>query len=198
LQAKLLRVLQERQVRRLGENRVREVDVRIVVAALTDLGGAVQRGEFREDLFYRLNVFPILLPPLRERKEDIPGLADYFLRYAAGRLNRPVTGFTAEAQRVLSWYDWPGNVRELENAVERLVAVVDHDPITRDDLERHFFGRKAAEADPLPTLEEVERQHIERVLHLRGWDMNRAAADLGIGRSTLFRKVKEYGLVRDT
>jgi two-component system response regulator AtoC len=208
-QVKLLRTLENNEVRRLGDNATRIVDVRVIAATHRDLLLEVAEGRFRQDLYYRLNVVQIVLPPLRERREDIGLLAAYFLDRAAKRAGRELE-FSEEAQQLLERYDYPGNVRELENAIEHAVAVADGSRIRSEDLPAVFTATRllpraqdagAPAAEALPdrdgwTLAQVERDHIERVLARHRWNATAAARQLGISRTTLWRKLKEYGIRR--
>ena len=196
-QVKLLRVLESNEVRRLGENEVRIVDCRVVAATNKDLGKAVADGSFREDLFYRLNVVHFEIPPLRERREDVPLLAAYFLERTAARVGKKFKGFSPEAQRLLVQYDYPGNVRELENAIERAVTLAEGRLIGADDLPPVFSqarllpeGRSGAQDRDTWTLEQVERDHINRVLARHRGNLAHAARQLGISRTTLWRKLR--------
>jgi DNA-binding NtrC family response regulator len=199
LQAKLLRALQERVIRRVGGRENIEVDVRIIAATNHDIAEAVRRGEFREDLYYRLNVVNILLPDLRERREDIPLLIDHFLKRDAEKNRQEPRHFSNEAMRLMLNYAWPGNVRELENAVEHALAIGIGAQLTIDDLPPHITGqdpniRWSERPGEIPTLDDVERQHIMRVLELTNGHHTRAAEILGIDRRTLYRKLDKYKL----
>lgn len=194
LQAKLLRVLEERQVRPLGATRTTPIDVRIVAATHNDLHRAVAEGRFREDLFYRLAVIEISIPPLRDRPEDIMPLAEHFLKNAAQRSGLRIQGFSGAAARMVMAHQWPGNVRELENAVERAVALANNDWISPDDLPMAVQKPKAPDifagaAERMMTLEDVERAYVEHVLERCGGNKVRAAAALGISRRTIQRWV---------
>lgn len=199
LQAKLLRVLQEKRVRAVGENVDKAVDVRIVAATHKDLKAAIKEGRFREDLYYRLAVIPIVIPPLRQRREDIPLLAEHFLRRFAAANGRDVRGFTPAAMAKLLALRWEGNVRELENTLERAVVLATGKQIEATDLPSpdgvtadDFFG--AAVSD-FPTIEQLEARYVRRVLEKTGGRKDQAAQILGIDRRTLYRKEREYGLV---
>jgi transcriptional regulator with PAS, ATPase and Fis domain len=201
LQVKLLRVLQEREIRRVGDTRTVSVDVRLIAATNRDLVQAVQEGIFREDLYYRLNVIPIVLPALKERAEDIPLLVEHFLMKYAKEADPPIEGISKEALRLLLEHDWPGNVRELENVIERAVILGRGPQLLPEDLPAHLRThslpgwRQAREASTLwPTLEELERNYIAAVLGETRWRRVQAAHILGIDRRTLYRKIRTYGL----
>jgi transcriptional regulator with GAF, ATPase, and Fis domain len=206
MQAKLLRVLQEHEIERVGETRLRKVDVRIVAASNRDLKKEVEAGRFRQDLFYRLSVFPIEVPPLRERREDIPLLAAHFVRAAARKMNRPAPRFTKAHADQLNIHDWPGNVRELQNAVERAVILSQGGPLRFD-----LVGAQSAEApDSKPRVSEKailtrdelrrhERENIAAALdHCAGkvFGVAGAAAMLGMKPTTLASRIKALGLTR--
>jgi transcriptional regulator with PAS, ATPase and Fis domain len=198
MQAKLLRTLQEREVRRVGENRARSVDVRVLAATNRDLAVEVERGTFRKDLYYRLRVVELRIPPLRQRREDILPLARLFLARAMESMKRKAAGLSPKAADQLVRYDWPGNVRELENAMERAMALMT--PSTQVQPEDLPEEVRAALPSPhtLPgrvkTLEEVEREYIAAALNANDGNRTRTAAQLKIGIATLHRKIKEYGL----
>ncbi|HTG82316.1 MAG TPA: sigma-54 dependent transcriptional regulator [Geobacteraceae bacterium] len=196
VQAKLLRVIQERDFIPVGATRPKSVDIRIVAATNKDLEEEVRCGRFREDLYYRLNVITINLPPLRERVEDIEPLAAHFLRKYARRMKKDVTGIADNALRLLLDYHWPGNVRELENVMERAVILARGELITSDLLPVKQSSRDPAiPQTPSPvSLEELERLHIQQVLLQTGFHKSRSAELLGISRKTLDRKIVEYGL----
>ena len=195
LQVKFLRVLQEGEVRRVGSNQSATVDVRVLAATNRDLGQLMQQGRFREDLFYRLNVIPVIIPPLRERREDVPALAEHFLGRFGQQQGRSLQ-LSAEAVERLLRYPWPGNVRELENVMERTAILVQKETIGPDDLPLHVAaGNPLGPTPSLPpelTLAEVEKLHILQTLERVGWNHSRAAEILGIGRTSLWRKLKEY------
>ena len=197
LQPKLLRVLQEQEFERLGSTRTRRVDVRLVAATNRDLGHMVENGQFRSDLFYRLNVFPLSVPPLRERPEDIATLVRYFAQRYARRMNRHVETVSAESIAALERYHWPGNIRELENLIERAVILspspVLHIPLS--ELKSNPDGRTPG----LPTLAEAERDHILRALEESKWVLGGpkgAAAMLGMKRTTLQSRMQKLGISR--
>ena len=199
LQAKLLRVLQERQIRPVGATQSKSVDVRIIAATHKDLKKAIANATFREDLYYRLAVIPIVMPALRHRPEDIPLLAHHFLNKYSLLNGGRVHGFTQEALQKLMALPWPGNVRELENLVERLVVLSKNPVIQVEDIpsgeEKNFetfFGQNVAS---LPSLEELEKRYISLVLEKTGSKKEKAAQILGINRRTLYRKERDYGFV---
>ncbi len=196
LQVKLLRVLQEMLVRPVGSTKAYPVDVRIIAATNRNLEQAMNAGTFRQDLFYRLNVIRIQLPPLRERREDIPALVNHFIRRFNKRFRRDVKGITPDALAALSVYDFPGNVRELENLIERAFAMGSRDQITLADLPS-LTARPAmapvVSAKAVPTLAEVEKELILRALAVFNNDKEEAARALGISRRTIYRRLKEYG-----
>jgi transcriptional regulator with PAS, ATPase and Fis domain len=193
-QVKLLRAVQEREIRRVGENRNRPVDVRIVAATNRNLADEVAAGRFRQDLYYRLRVVEILVPPLRNRREDILPLARSFLLEGAHRLGRRVSGFTAEAADQLLRYNWPGNVREIHNVVERAIVLTDKDRIGIEDLPEEIrFARPGAfVSEGVRSLNEIEREYILAVLHSNGGNQAKTAQQLQIGTATLYRKLKQY------
>jgi DNA-binding NtrC family response regulator len=199
LQVKLLRVLQSGEVRRLGATQAATIDVRVIAATNGNLGALISQGTFREDLFYRLNVIQVVLPPLRDRREDIPALAEHFLTRTAGKLGRELRLSPGTLERLLR-YPWPGNVRELENAIERAAILARSDVLEPDDLPPHVAaGLQLGPSPALPrqtTLAETERVHILQTLERFGRNHSGAAEALGIGRTTLWRKLKEYGIDR--
>jgi DNA-binding NtrC family response regulator len=195
LQAKLLRVLQEKEIRRVGSNETIQIDVRLIAATNENLEQKAQRGEFREDLFYRLHVIPIFLPDLKDRGEDVYLLADHFLKKCARQEGREIHGFSREAMRLLTEYDWPGNVRELENVIERAIVITQGNLITKEDLpSRLVDGRqhlvKRAFTD-LISLGELKDQYTQMVLEKTGGNKKLAAEILGINPRTLYRKKKQ-------
>ncbi|MGA2132727.1 MAG: sigma-54 dependent transcriptional regulator [Bryobacteraceae bacterium] len=199
LQADLLRVLQERCFYRVGGTEEVRVEVRVIAATHRDLQEAVAQGKFRDDLFYRLNVIEIRLPPLRERREDIPLLAGSFVERLAHELGKSVSDISAGALKLLMDYDWPGNVRELENAVERALVTAKSHELTEDDF--GFLSRKMeaggnGRLSCNVTLQELERQAIAAALERTSGNIKEAAAGLGIDRSTLYEKIKKYEIPR--
>lgn len=197
LQSKLLRVIQERRVRAVGENVDKPVDVRIVVATHKDLKTAIRDGRFREDLYYRLSVIPLTLPPLRHRREDIPLLANFFLDKYNAQNGRHISGFTPSAIAQLLNLNWEGNIRELENVIERAVVLCKETIIDKGDLpdaEAESSESLFAQAsEHLPTLEDFEKRYIHFILNKVGGKKEKAAHILGINRRTLYRKELEYG-----
>ena len=198
LQAKLLRVLQEHTIRPVGGTQWQPVDVRVLAATNRDLTAAVAAGRFREDLYYRLKVVTIHLPPLRERREDIPLLVDHLVQRAARHCDKLVTGVSEAALAVLQSYDWPGNVREMAHVLERSVALAQHEVIGVDDLPQEVrTPLPVATPDLLanrPTLEELKQLYIQRVLDESGGNVSRAATVLGIDRRSLYRMLQRYGI----
>ena len=196
MQVKLLRALQEREVRRVGDNRSRKIDVRIVAATNRDLRASVGHGGFREDLYYRLRVVEIRVPPLRERKDDILPLARFFLQETSHRLGKKARchGFSTRAADQLLRYEWPGNVRELHNAVERAVVVAMGERIEPQDLPEEVRAARHGSFEPAPgrSLADVERDYILSVLQANGGNRGQTAEQLGIGSATLYRKLKRY------
>jgi len=202
-QVKLLRFLENAEVRRLGDNETRIVDVRVVAATNAPLKRLLADGRLREDLYYRLNVVAIELPPLRERQEDIPLLAGYFLEKYARRSGRAIEGFSDDAKAALLRYGYPGNVRELENAIQRAVTLAEGKELTRADLPGQFSqtatlpaGRTDEDARDAWSLEDLERDHMSRVLQRQRGNVTNTARQLGISRTTLWRKMHKYHLVR--
>jgi DNA-binding NtrC family response regulator len=196
LQLDLLRVLEERKLVRVGGADPVDVDVRIIAATNRDHKKAVADGQFREDLFYRLNVIPILLPPLRERREDVPLLVEHFLERLSVETDRQIEGVSADALAALMRHDWPGNVRELRNVLERGMVVAKDTLIQPGDLGLSAPGIKPESHDPTLTLDEVERRHITLVLQHAGGNVTQAARTLDIDRVTLYNKIRKYGLRR--
>jgi len=203
LQIKLLRVLQEKEIKPVGSERNILVDVRIIAATNKDLKEAIKRGEFREELYYRLNVVPIFLPPLRERKEDIPLLANYFLKKYNQEVKKTIQGISDEAMILLLNYSWPGNVRELENIVERAVILEEGNMIGPQSFNQLLESRRengvsakrvsrdTKQLDSLPPLERVERDYILEVLQATKWNRKKASEILGISTSTIWRKLEK-------
>ncbi len=199
LQPKLLRVLQEREFERLGSTRTQKVDVRIVAATHRDLEGMILEKQFRSDLYYRVNVFPIQVPPLRERPEDIPLLVEHFVKQATQRMRKTIDAIPSDTADALIRYRWPGNIRELENVIERAV-ILSPGPVLRlspRDLKSRLMPGQ--NTDRHQTLEEVERNHILKTLTETSWVLSGpagAAARLGLNRSTLYFRMKKLGITR--
>jgi len=198
IQVKLLRVLQEREIIPVGGTRPISVDVRLIAATNADLEKRVAEGTFRADLFYRLNVIPIQIPPLRDRDEDIALLIDHFLKRFDPDGRKKIT---PEAMDLLGRYEWPGNVRELENIIERMVILQEKDTLSREDVPPKIRERREQPGEPEVsvtnmTLEELEKRHLLRVLDRTGWQKRKASSILGINTSTLYRKLQRYGLER--
>lgn len=201
LQAKLLRVLQERKIKPVGDTQMKDIDVRIIAATHKDLKKAIVEKNFREDLFYRLAVIPLAVPPLRHRQEDIPLLAQHFLNKYAVMNNKLVTGFSFDTMQKLMSLPWTGNVRELENLIERLVVLTPHSVIQVNEIpnldenqHESFYGQATADS---PTLEQLEKRYIQMILSKTGDKKEKAAQILGINRRTLYRKEKEYGIATE-
>jgi len=215
---KLLRVLQERTFERVGDTRTIKIDVRIVAATNHRLLDLVKQGKFREDLYYRLNVITMTLPPLRQRKGDLPRLIDYFLTRSAATMGKTITAVNPEARELLARYDWPGNVRELEHAIERAVILAKHPTITADDLPESVrtptdlpsaeaqngqsplngdaASPDAADAALKDALKIPERELILKTLEEVRWNRSEAARRLGVHRSTLYQKIRQLGILR--
>lgn len=207
IQSKLLRALQEKEIKKVGDTRTQKVDVRIIAATNLSLEEEVKKKNFREDLFYRLSVIPIELPPLRKRKDDIPLLLKHFLEKSAQSQNRPVPQVNEEIMQRLLAYSWPGNIRELENVIERMVTLSDKEILTLDDLPPHISNQMAAYVSsssktPLQNynlkkiLEQKELEHIAQVLEEVEWDKRKAAELLNVDLATLYRKIEKLGLKR--
>lgn len=201
LQAKLLRVLQERKIKAVGANQMKDINVRVLAATHKDLKKAIANGTFREDLYYRLAVIPVALPPLRHRPEDIPLLAQHFLQKYSVLNGGRALGFSQAALQKLMGMPWPGNVRELENLIERIVVLTQHPiiqpedvPTTEDQGVENFFGNATSD---LPTLEQLEKRYMRLVLEKTGGKKEKAASILGINRRTLYRKERDYGFVSE-
>jgi two-component system response regulator HydG len=191
MQIDLLRVLEQKTFHRVGGISDISVDFRLICATHRDLSKEIERGAFRRDFYYRLNVIDLEIPPLHARVDDIPELAQHFLDRIRKETNKPVAGIQQQAIEVLKNYRWPGNVRELENAVERAVVLAKGRYLTKDDFD--FLFRSPAQDTP-KSLRENEKQHIGRILSLYGWNISRAAAALEISRVTLHSKINHYGL----
>ena len=198
LQPKLLRVLQEQEFERLGSTRTHKVDVRLVAATHRDLTDMVNRGEFRSDLYYRLNVFPVLLPPLRDRREDIPALVTHFVEMLGRRMGREIEHIPAETMSALISYQWPGNIRELQNLIERAV-ILSNDGVLPNPLPTTEPERRATISPGATTLRDSERTLIQHTLEGVGWVIGGpkgAAVKLGLKRTTLIHKMQKLGIAR--
>lgn len=199
LQAKLLRVLQDKQIRAVGDSQLKSIDVRIMAATHRDLKIMVKDGKFREDLFYRLNVLPVAVPPLRERTQDIPILVESFISKFAAQNGSRVRGVTSEAMAALMAHPWPGNVRELENLIERAVVLSPNELIDKKDIMGSVVAEAKSGIEQLftetPTLDQIEERYIKMILGRMNNQKDKAAKVLGINRRTLYRKERLYGLV---
>jgi len=210
LQARILRVLQNGEIKPLGGTRTKQVDVRIISATNADLPGAIAEKRFRKDLFYRLNVLPLSVPPLRERKEDIPLLLDFFLSRECRRLGLRIKKISTQSLFFLKQYPWQGNIRELENFVKLMIAAVEKDNIDLEDLPEHFLGAQDAPAKaPVPTAhagrkqerslerytwQELEKSYLLSLLEHSRWNITRAAAQAGVNRSTFNSRMRKMGI----
>jgi len=198
IQANLLRVIQEREVNRIGSSKAIKIDVRIIAATNENLPDAVREGKFREDLFYRLSVVPINLPPLRQKKEDIPLLVEHFLQKYNKRAKKNIISISAPVMNALMEYDWPGNIRELENTIERAVVLSKGKEIALENLMYHGINVKSqfwnSIGEKIKTLEEIEKEYIKFVLQAQNRKKSIIAEALGIDRKTLWAKIKKYNL----
>lgn len=195
LQSKLLRVLETSEFIKVGDTRTTKVDVRIIAATNRNLEKEAEEGDFREDLFYRLNVFAIYLPALRDRKEDIPAIANSFLLTYARRMGKRISGIHEDYMQHLLQHNWRGNIRELKNIIERSVILTDNHELTTDTLPVELLTSPAGEALSSFNLCTIEKMHIQKVLkHTKG-NKTKAAELLGIGLTTLYRKMEEYKIV---
>jgi transcriptional regulator with PAS, ATPase and Fis domain len=199
VQAKLLNVLEQHRFRRVGGVQEKEVDVRLCVATNKNLQGEVKRGRFREDLYYRLSVMPITLPPLRQRREDILPLVQHFIAQFDLKLNRSVQGVTPKAEVLLQSYNWPGNIRELRNVIERAIILCSGDRIHASDLPlsgTEVESGPRQDSEQFLSIEELETLHIQRVLAATGQNLSRGAEILGVTRTTLYNKLRKYQLIK--
>jgi two-component system response regulator AtoC len=193
-----MRVLQEYEIKRVGGQDWIKVDVRVIAATNRNLEQLVQGGTFREDLFYRLKVVTVLLPPLRDRREDIPLLAEHFLRRYTERNHKRISHLTPEAMSLLTDYAWPGNIRELEHCIERAVALSSGQVLGPEDLAPELRSNLEGNLHRgSPTLEEVKRRYLAHVLAETGGNISRAASILGVDRRSLYRMLRRYGLRSD-
>ncbi len=207
LQAKLLRVLQERQIRRVGGRKLLDVDVRIISASNRNIEEEVKRGQFREDLFYRLNVICVQLPPLRERKEDIPLLANYYLGYYGKNIKNEVRGISKEAMELLESYHWPGNVRELQNVIQRALALTESQVIGAEDLPEQItqVQRRTSFSFPVGSsfkeakrrwIDSFEKEYLHELLRRHGGNISNAAREAKVNRKTIHRLLKRHNLTK--
>ena len=207
VQKTLLRFLQEQEFLRIGDTTPTKVDVRVLSATNSDLKGAVKSGEFREDLYYRLNVVNIHLPPLRERQADIPLLAAHFIREQNDKFGTRVKGFSPDALAVACAYGWPGNIRQLKNVIEASMAMESEESISLEVLSQFV---ELPEGEPLGPLSEIsgdgdysavmsrfESEYLRGLLGRHGWNVESAARDAGINMATMYRKIKKYGLKKE-
>jgi transcriptional regulator with PAS, ATPase and Fis domain len=201
MQAKILRALQEREVMRVGGTKPIRVDVRVIAATNRDLEGMVKNGRFREDLYYRLNIIPIEIPPLRNRRDDIPPLVDFFIAKHAAGAGRPIRGLSQAANNLIMNYAWPGNVRQLESAIERAILLCEGDEITVEDLPieiRQQAGPSAAFNFKLPpegiSFDEVEKSLIIQAMEQTNWNITRAAKLLDLSFRTLQYRLEKFGI----
>jgi len=193
IQVKLLRALQEMEVKPVGSKKMERIEARIIVATNKDIYQSIKKGEFREDLFYRLNVVSIKVPPLRKHKEDIPPLVYHFIKKYS-RDERELKGITSEALEIMIDYDWPGNIRQLENCIKRAFTLGSDELIDVKDLPEEILSMRSEKEERLKTIDEIEREYIIRtILHYNGSKV-KAAKILGIGKSTLYNKLKEYSI----
>jgi transcriptional regulator with PAS, ATPase and Fis domain len=191
----LLRVLQDHRFERVGGEETLEVDVRVIAATNKNLMEEIKKGTFREDLYYRLNVIPIMVPPLREREDDIPLLASYFLQKFCQEKGKDVTSISPEVMEILLAHSWPGNVRELENVIEHAIIIAKQEKILPKDLPQYLLQHPLPTQQPI-SLQDHEKDLIMRTLEETNWNKHQTAKKLKITRSTLYGKMKRYGLIR--
>jgi transcriptional regulator with PAS, ATPase and Fis domain len=194
MQMDLLRDIETKKFTRLGGDKTIDVDFRVISATNKDLEKAIKEGSFREDLYYRLNVFSIVLPPLRERRTDIPLIAKYFLTKYAQSMNKNVLDFSPQAIEMIGGYDWPGNIREVRNVVERAMVVAKGNQIQVEDLSFPFPSQSVSLMGE--SLEDVEKNHIEKILNLTKGNIAQAAEILKLSRLTIYNKIEKYHLKR--
>ncbi|MBU0475028.1 MAG: sigma-54 dependent transcriptional regulator [Bacteroidetes bacterium] len=194
MQIELLRVIETKQFNRVGGNELIKSDFRVITATNESLEDLVKAGKFREDLYYRINVFTIVIPPLRERRDDIPLLVNFFLNKFSSAMNKKIKNISKEAMDFLMNYDWPGNVRELENAIERAMVVGKSDSITVDDLPFHVSRNNFELSSDEKSLSSMEKKYINRILNENGWNISKTAQTLEIDRVTLYNKISKYDL----
>jgi two-component system response regulator AtoC len=206
IQSKILRVIQEKEIQRLGSIKTINLDLRIISATNIDLKKAVKEGSFREDLYYRLNVIPVFLPPLRDRKEDIPLLVDHFIKMFNKEFGKQIKGFTEEAMKFLTSYKWPGNIRELRNVMERLIVLVKDNIISHKKLPLDILMQNQPEPDQIEqklillkqARHQFEKEYIIGALEKNRWNQTKTAKFLGVHRNTLLLKIKELGIKEPT
>jgi DNA-binding NtrC family response regulator len=194
MQVQLLRALETQQFTRVGGSQTIHVNIRLICATNKDLEKAVETNSFREDLYYRINVFTIVLPPLRDRRSDIPLLVDHFVKKYANAMNKPINKVSSEAMDALISHDWPGNVRELENAIERSMVVGKSPEIQVEDLPFQFSQMSTVGQIESDSLAAAEKKQINQVLDKTNWNISKAAELLEIDRVTLYNKIKKYEL----
>ena len=198
-QVKLLRVLQENEIRRIGDTKDIAIDARVLASSNIPIKQLVEEGRFRQDLYFRLRVIPLYIPPMSQRREDILPLARFFIERYCKRMNRKPVGLSKEAIQKMEFYGWPGNVRELENAIERAMILAESDELGAEDilLENYTVREPKGYNFSQMSLRDLERHHIEEMLSHCGWNQRETASKLKIGYNTLWRKIKEYGLERE-
>jgi len=194
MQIELLRVVETKQFNRVGGNELIKSDFRVITATNEPLEELVKAGKFREDLYYRLNVFSIIIPPLRERRPDIPLLASFFINKFSTVMNKPIKKVSKEAMEFLTNHDWPGNVRELENAIERAMVVGKTNSIAVDDLPFHLSNNNFEFNSDEKSLASIERNYILKILNENSWNISKTAQMLEIDRATLYNKISKYSL----
>jgi transcriptional regulator with PAS, ATPase and Fis domain len=195
-QIMLLRVVQDHRIERVGGEETLEVDVRVIAATNKNLTEEMKKGTFREDLYYRLNVIPIFVPPLRERKDDIPLLVSHFLQKFSQERGKEIKSFSPEVMEILLAHSWPGNVRELENVIDHAIIIAKQDKILTKDLPQ-FLLQKPLPTQELTTLQDYEKNLILKTLKETNWNKHKASKRLNINRSTLYGKMKRYGLEKE-
>jgi transcriptional regulator with PAS, ATPase and Fis domain len=197
IQPKLLKVLEEKRFRRLGDVKDQIVDIRLIAATHQDLGSQVRDNKFRSDLYFRISTIPLSVPPLRQRIEDIPTIAKQLLDAIGKQMGRAGVEFAPDSIEALKGYSWPGNIRELRNVLERSLLLSGQSLIQKKDLRFEFISAPASGSDDLSlTLEELEKRHVERVLESENWKVEQAAKKLGIPRSSLYQKIKKWGFAK--
>ena len=197
MQLRLLRVLQDQEFERVGDSTPVKVNVRIIAATNQDLRNKVRQGKFREDLYHRLKVMELTMPPLRERREDISLLVDHFLEKFSKTFNKNITSISADVQNIFMEYKWPGNVRELRHALENALVLCNQSYITIDNLPSELQNLSTAGIRPLEKRKPYDRHTIAQALKETGWNKAKAARLLGIGRRTIYMKIEEYGITEN-